>query len=250
VAIRIRLRRAPRPSPDAMTLAEHLAELRRRLIVSLVAVAAAAVVAWVFEPTIVGWLKDPYCAVVPRHRCYLYVTSPLGGLSLRVKVSTYGGLLLASPIILWELWRFVTPGLEPNEKRYAVPFVAASLVMFAGGATLAYFSFGHALSFLGHVGGTSLAQIYDPNAYLGLMLALMLVFGLTFEVPVVLVSLELAGVLQPATLAKWRRWAFVLIVAGAAIFTPSGDPFSMLALAVPLYGFYELSIVLGRVLRR
>jgi sec-independent protein translocase protein TatC len=159
-------------------------------------------------------------------------------------------MFLSSPVILWELWRFVTPGLRRNEKRYAVPFVSASIVLFAGGAVVAYFVFSHALQFLQGVGGPSLHQIYDPNKYLSLMVALMTVFGLTFEFPVLLVSLELAGVVRPAKLVSWRRWAIVLITLFAAIITPSSDPFSMLALAVPMYVFYEVSILLGKLLGR
>jgi sec-independent protein translocase protein TatC len=247
----IRLRtRQPRPSPDAMTLGEHLGELRRRVVVTVISFALAAIAAFVLYPHILSFLKAPYCHVVgPRH-CVLYITAPLDGLALRIKLASYGGLFLSSPVILWETWRFVTPGLSRNEKRYAVPFVSASLVLFAGGIVIAYVVFPHALQWLGSIGGPSLKQIYNPNQYLGLMVALMLVFGLTFEFPVVLVSLELVGVLQPAKLSSWRRWAIVLIVLFAAIITPTGDPFSMLALAVPMYVFYEVSILLGKLLHR
>ena len=248
MALRLLRPRRDRPSPQAMTLAEHLAELRRRLIVAVTAFSAAAVVAFVLYPHLLHFLQSPYCRVTPH--CKLYVTGPLDGLSLRVKLAAYGGMFLSSPVLLWELWRFVTPGLHASEKRYAIPFVACSVLLFAGGVVLAYYTFPHALSFLARVGGPTLQQIYDPNRYLGLIVALMAVFGITFEFPVVLVSLELAGVLTPARLAAWRRWAIILIVVVAALITPSGDPFSMLALAVPLYAFYELSIVLGRLLRR
>ena len=242
--------RSARPTPDAMTLGEHLRELRRRVVICVVAIAVGATVTWIVYPHLLHFLQSPYCRVAgPRH-CRFLVTDPLGGLTLRIKLSGYGGLFLASPVILWELWRFITPGLHANEKRYAVPFVLASLVLFVGGAVLAYFSFPHALTFLQDVGGASLQQIYDPNKYLSLIVALMTVFGLTFEFPVILVSLELAGVLEPAKLASWRRWAIVLIVVFAAVITPSGDPFSMLALALPMYLFYEISIVLGKLLRR
>jgi sec-independent protein translocase protein TatC len=183
-------------------------------------------------------------------RCKLYVTAPLDGLSLRIKLASYGGLFLASPVILWELWRFITPGLHRNEKRYAVPFVVSSLVLFIFGAFLAFVAFPHALQFLQNIGGPTLQQIYNPNNYLGLLVALMLVFGLTFEFPVILVSLELVGVLTPQKLSSVRRWAIVGIVVFAAVITPSGDPFSMLALAVPMYVFYEASILIGRFLRR
>jgi sec-independent protein translocase protein TatC len=126
----------------------------------------------------------------------------------------------------------------------------ASITLFAAGAVLAYYTFPHALLFLQKVGGPSLHQIYTPSNYLGLIVALMAVFGLTFEFPVVLVSLELAGVLRPEKLASWRRWAIVGLTAFSAVITPSGDPFSMLALAVPLYLFYELSILIGKLLLR
>ena len=123
-------------------------------------------------------------------------------------------------------------------------------MLFCAGAVLAYFTFPHALKFLNAIGGPTLKDIYNPNSYIGLIVALMFVFGITFEFPVVLVSLELAGVLTPKRLSSWRRWAIVLITIVAAVITPSGDPFSMLALALPLYFFYEVSIVLGKLLRR
>ena len=244
----LRLRRSPRPSPQAMSLGEHLGELRGRVLKALTALTVAGVVAFVAYPHILHLLQEPYCHVT-RH-CQLYVTGPLDGLALRIKVAGYSAVALASPVILWQLWRFITPGLSANEKRYAVPFVIASIVLFGSGAALAFTVFPHALQFLGSIGGPSLHQIYTPNNYLGLILALMTVFGVTFEFPVVLVALELAGIVSPRALARWRRWALVGVVTLAAIITPSGDPLSMMALAVPLYVFYEISIVLGRILHR
>jgi sec-independent protein translocase protein TatC len=241
--------RRKRPSPQAMTLAEHLGELRQRLMIAVLSLVIAATVAFVIYPQILDLLKAPYCQVAAGH-CTLYVTAPLDGLSLRIKLATYAGLFFCSPVLFWEFWRFVTPALRKNEKRYAVPFVLASMVLFAGGVLLAYFVFAHALQWLGSIGGPSLREIYNPNSYLSLMVALMLVFGLTFEFPVLLVSLELIGVVSPAKLSSWRRWAIVLITVFAGVITPSSDPFSMLALAVPLYVFYEASIVIGKMLRR
>lgn len=226
----------------------HLAELRRRVLVTGLALSVTCIVAFVAYPQILHWLQAPYCRVSPR--CSLYVTGPLDGLTLRIHVAMYAGAFLASPVILWQVWRFVTPGLHRNEKRYVVPFVVASLVLFGAGAWVALVSLPHALRFLGTVGGPTLQQIYDPNKYVGLVMALMAVFGITFEFPVILVALELVGVVSPAKLASWRRWALVGIVTVAAVITPSGDPFSMLALAVPLYVFYEVSIVIGKLLHR
>ena len=249
MAISLKRRLSERPSPNAMTLTEHLAELRRRVMISAAVFLAAAVVAFLFYNHILGWLREPYCQVAPRH-CSFYITGPLDGLSLRVKIAAYGGLFLASPVLLWELWRFITPGLNPKEKRYAIPFIVASITLFTLGCVIAYITFPHALDWLNHIGGPSLQEILDPTKYLGLIVALMVVFGITFEFPVILVSLEVAGVLTPAKLSSWRRWAIVLIVVAAGVFTPSSDPFSMIALAVPLYIFYELSIVIGKIITR
>ena len=186
----VTLTRARRRASDTMSVGAHIAELRRRLLVTAVAVAATCSAAFVVYPQILHWLQAPYCHVTTH--CSLYVTGPLDGLSLRIHVATYAGLFLASPVILWQVWRFVTPGLRKQEKRYAVPFVAASLVLFAAGASLALVSLPHALAFLGSVGGPTLHQIYDPNKYVGLVMALMAVFGITFEFPVILVAVAAA----------------------------------------------------------
>jgi sec-independent protein translocase protein TatC len=131
-----------------MTLVEHIGELRRRLLVTVTVLVVTATVAFVVYPHILNFLKEPYCRVVGPKHCLLYVTGPLDGLALRIKIATYGGLFLASPVILWEIWRFITPGLRRNEKRYAVPFIVASITLFAAGAVLAYYTFPHALLFL------------------------------------------------------------------------------------------------------
>ncbi len=246
---RRRSARHNRPSPDAMTLVEHLQELRRRIILSVLAVAAMTVVAFMLYGPILHFLEAPYCRTFPKH-CKLYVTSPLDGLSLRMKIATYGGILLSLPVLLWHLWRFITPGLKRNEKRYAVPFIVSSTVLFAFGGAVAYAAFPHALAFLRQIGGSSLQPIYTPSSYLNLILVLIVAFGLTFELPVLLVSLEVAGVVKPAQLASWRRWAILLITIAAAVFVPSGDPVSILAMAVPLYVFYETSIVVGKLYLR
>jgi sec-independent protein translocase protein TatC len=249
MAISLRRRNATRQSPDSMTLVEHLTELRKRVLVAAAAFLIAGVVAFLVYPWILSFLQHPYCEISP-HRCGFYITAPLEGLSLRVQIAAYGGLFFSSPILLWELWRFITPGLKRNEKKYAIPFVAVSIFLFALGCLVAYITFPHALRWLGSIGGPSLTEILDPTKYIGLILLLMAVFGITFEFPVLLVSLEIAGVLTPAQLSSWRRWAIVLIVVVAGVITPSSDPFSMMALAIPLYIFYEVSIVIGKIITR
>ena len=249
MAISLKRRSEPRAKPDSMTLVEHLTELRSRVLICAVAFVVAATVAFLIYPWILSFLAHPYCQIRP-HSCSFYITGLLDGLTLRVKIAAYGGLFFASPVLLWELWRFITPGLKPNEKRYAIPFIVASITLFALGCVVAFLTFPHALKWLDSIGGPGLAEIYDPTKYLSLIVLLMVVFGITFEFPVLLVSLEVAGVLTPKQLSSWRRWAIVGIVVVAGVVTPSSDPFSMMALAIPMYIFYELSIVIGKILGR
>jgi sec-independent protein translocase protein TatC len=254
-----------KPSPDNMTLNQHLGELRRRLVICVIAFLLATIVATIFYTPILHFLIRPLCeangggtklhGVLSKgahgsNCANLYVTSPLDGLSLRVKIAVFGGLTLASPVILFQLWRFITPGLQAREKKYAIPFVTAAFTLFLMGAATAYLTLPHALGFLRSVGGPDLQQIYDPIPYLGLILALMALFGITFQFPVILVSLELARVVTPSRLLHSWRWAVILITVVSAVFTPSSDPFSMLALAVPLVVFYFISIAIGKLAGR
>ena len=123
---------------------------------------------------------------------------PLDAFVVRLNITGYGGLVLASPVILFELWRFVTPGLKANEKRYAIPFALSTVALFLFGAFIAWLTFPHALGFLHAVGGSNINDLFTPSKYLGLIIALMTIFGASFEFPVVLVALEIAGVLTPA----------------------------------------------------
>ena len=234
-----------------MSIVEHLTELRTRLIVSAVAVGVGGVLAFVFYNRILDFLIQPYCDTLPPGKpCTLFITDPLEGFATRLKVATWGGFLLASPIVLFQFWRFVTPGLNPNEKRYAVPFVASSVTLFCLGALLARYTFPRALDFLLAVGGEDLEAILSPSKYLRLVILIALAFGVAFLFPVLLVFLQLAGVLTSRRLQAWRRPAIVAIFVVAAVITPSQDPYSLLAMAGPMYLFYEASIVIGRVLHK
>jgi sec-independent protein translocase protein TatC len=234
-----------------MTLVEHLTELRRRIFISLVAVVLGAVIAFIFYNQILSFLIHPYCSVLPPgKKCTLFIQDPLEGFAARLKVAGYGGLMLALPVVLWQLWRFITPGLHQREKRYAIPFVLSSLVLFFLGAALAYLTFGKALSFLRSVGGPNFQEIYSPAKYLRLVLLMFLAFGVSFEFPVVLVALEMAGVVPSRRLRSWRRQAFLIIVIFAAVITPSQDPYTLFAMSIPMYIFYELAILIGRLLKK
>lgn len=234
-----------------MSLVEHLTELRRRLVISAVAIAGGAVLAFVFYDQILDFLITPYCDTLPPGRpCTLFITDPLEGFATRLKVATWGGFLLSSPVVLYQLWRFITPGLNPNEKRYAVPFVVSSVILFCLGALLARLTFPKALDFLLAVGGEDLEAILSPAKYLRLVILVALAFGVAFLFPVLLVFLQLANVLSSRRLASWRRQALVGIFIVAAVITPSQDPYSLFAMAGPMYIFYEASIVIGKVLKK
>lgn len=244
-----------------MTLVEHLAELRSRLIKSILAVAVGATVCWILYPQLLDLLLEPYCRTLGddgvttlvrdgASDCALFVTDPLDGLGVRLKVAAYGGIALAMPVILWQLWRFVTPGLYAHERRLAIPFVLSALVLFVLGAGLAYWTLPQALGFLASIGGPDLQEIYSPTKYLNLVVFMMLAFGLGFEFPIVLIFLQMADVLQADTLRKFRRYAIVGIFILVAIITPSGDPISLLALSIPMVLFYEVSILYGRIRNR
>ncbi len=231
-----------------MSLVEHLTELRRRLIISVVALAVGGVIAFLLYGPILDFLIRPYRTVTGKSR--LIITDPLEGFATRLKVSAYGGLFLASPVVLWQLWRFITPGLHKNEKRYAVPFIVASIVLFLVGVGVAFLTFEPALRFLVGVGGGDLETFFTPTKYLSFILMMIVGFGIAFEFPILLVFLQLAGVVSSRRLRRWRRPAIVVVVAAAALITPSGDPYSLFAMAAPMYLFYEAAILVGRLLKK
>ncbi|MDP8954055.1 MAG: twin-arginine translocase subunit TatC [Actinomycetota bacterium] len=235
----------PQLTDEGMTLVEHLTELRRRLVKAIVAMALGGVIGFLLYEPVLRILQDPYCQIQP-DGCAFIVTDPLQAFSVRLKVSAYVGLLIALPVVLWQLWRFITPGLYPTEKRYAIPFVASSVVLFFLGSGLALWTFPNALAFLDQIGGQELQAMYTPDKYLSLVTFMMLAFGVGFEFPIVLVFLQMAGALTWQRLASWRRWAVVGIFVVVSVITPSGDPFTLLALSVPMILFYEASILIGR----
>jgi sec-independent protein translocase protein TatC len=239
-----------------MTLLEHLAELRHRIILCSLAIIFGAVIVYFLYNHVLAYFLHPYCQILKSDKksspgqCTLYVQDPIDQLTIRLKVAFFGGIAIALPVILWQVWRFITPGLHPNEKKYAVPFVAASMFFFIFGGFVALQTFPLALRFFHAVGGNHLGTIYAPDPYLRLVMLLIVAYGIAFEFPVALVALQLAHVVTSAKLRKWRRGAIIGVTVFAAVFTPSSDPVSMFAMAIPMYVFYEGAIVAGRVLKR
>jgi sec-independent protein translocase protein TatC len=243
----MKLRRAKVERTGTMPLVDHLMELRKRLLISISAVFVGAVIVFIFYNRVLHFLSKPYEQVTGRN---LIVTDPLAPLIVRLKISGYGGLALAIPVVMWEIWRFVVPGLSKRERRYGVWFILSAVLLFVLGCVVAWFTVTKALEFLLHIGGPSLTPLIDANKYLTLVMLMFAAFGVAFEFPLLLVFLMLVGVLNTQQLRRSRRWTAVGITVFAAVITPSADPFSMLFMAIPMYIFFEISILIGRLMKR
>ena len=238
-----------------MSLMAHLTELRDRLIKIVLAVVIGMLISFLLYNRIFEILLGPYKDVADSSGSItdgkLLLTDPLEGFAVRMKMAAYGGIALAMPVILWQLWRFVTPGLYAHEKKYAIPFLVSALTLFVLGAGLAYYTLPRALEFLISIGGEeNFVTAFAPSKYFTLITYMMLAFGIGFEFPILLIFLMMVGVLSVGALRKARRYAIVGICVLVAVITPSGDPISMLMLSVPMILFYEISIIVGRVMER
>lgn len=237
-----------------MSFADHLRELRYRVIVCCIAVAVFLVPAWFLYSPMMEFLNEPYCSALleanPAGNCDFLVTNPLVPFSLRMKVAGYGAFFLAIPVILWQLWRFIAPGMYKKERRYAMAFSLSAVVLFGLGMFISYITLNQAVNFLVRVGGDTIDFRSGPGEFVQLALFMMMAFGLGFQIPVLLVSLQMIGVLKPDQLSKYRRHTIVGIVVLAAGITPSGDPISLAALSIPMYFFFEISVIIGRIYNR
>lgn len=240
----------------AMTLVEHLDELRSRLFKSAVGVALGFAAGFIFHERLFDVLIGPYCDLPPQlraatstfdpDRCALIFTSPLGAFFVVLKTAAILAVVLGGPIAFYQLWRFVTPGLRPVEKRYAIPFVVLSQLLFVGGAVFAYLVIPRGLEILLSFGGEDLAALLDASEYIGFILKTLIGFGLAFEVPLIIAMLTLAGAVDASTLRRYRRHAIFGAFALSAVITPTQDPFTMVVMALPLILFYEGNVVFAR----
>jgi len=239
-----------------MSLLEHLTELRDRLVRCGVALAVTTTVAfaWLYEP-LLHFVTRSYCDLPASYRiasaeggCRLAALGPLDPIGIRIRVALTAGLVLAMPYVAFQLWRFITPGLNPGEKRYAVPFALASTLLFAIGVGVAFYTLPQAIGFLVAIGGGNLAVFFQADRYLRFVLFMGLAFGLSFEFPLLLVFLSLAGVLSSAAMLRSWRGAMAIIIVAAAVITPSQDPISLFAMAVPMWLFYFAAAAIARFL--
>lgn len=235
-----------------MPLMEHLVELRGRLVKCAIAVAIGGVAGFLLYIPLLDLLTNPLerLSENPNVSEQFQSFDPLEIFMLRLRMSIYLGIALAMPFLLWQLWQFIAPGLYQNERRYAGGFVASATTLFVLGATIAYFVLPQALEFLQSMGGDNVQYQYTAENYVNLILYMMVAFGIGFQFPILLVFLQLVGIVTPEKLSSFRRFAIVLVWVAAAVITPSGDPISLAALAVPMMVFYEIAVLIGRLVRR
>jgi sec-independent protein translocase protein TatC len=235
-----------------MSLAEHIYELRNRLAKSFLAIGLGMLlVGVVFYQPVFDFLREPYCRTAAAgDNCNLYVRDIFSQFTVRLKVAGIGGTVLASPVWLYQLGAFITPALHRREKRYAGAFLAGSLVLFAAGVTFAYLTMDKGLEFLLTVGGDGLIALPDLKSYLSFVTLTLLAFGLAFLFPVVLVFLNLVGALSAKRMGGMWRGMIVGIAFFSAVLTPSTDPITFMAMAVPITVLYGLCIVIAWVVDR
>ena len=238
-------------APDGrMPLMDHLRELRNRLIMAILAFVVGAIAGWLLFDPVWDFLKQPYCSlpqshVVDKDECSLFVNGIFSSFFLKLKISCIIGAVISSPVWLYQLWAFIAPGLYGRERRWTYVFLGAAVPLFFVGTALAYVTVDKGLAiFLGFV-ADDVKPLITVDSYLGYVLTMLLVFGLTFELPLFVVILNLAGVLSSARIRRFQRMILFGIFVFAAVATPSADPFTMLALALPTVMLFEVAALLA-----
>ena len=231
------------------SILSHLNELRWRLVKSAVAILIGSVIALIFGNFIKDILQLPYDRAFPGEENTLQVLAPTEEFSVLMKIAFFGGAVLASPAVIYQIWMFINPALTQREKKWAIPIVISCTVLFCLGVGVGYQTMERGLAFL--------LGIFDDVAnnlrltdYFSFSIRFLLAFGLSFLYPVFLFTAAAANVVTSKQLARGRRWAVLIVVTGAAIITPTGDVLTLAMLSVPLYAFYEITYWLVRLVLR
>ncbi|NRQ35179.1 twin-arginine translocase subunit TatC [Nonomuraea sp. NN258] len=238
-------RSGPKPEPDPegrMPLMEHLRELRNRLVYAMIAVVVGLILGWIVSGPMWDLLRQPYCqteqAVELTGKCDLTFNGIFSSFFITLKISLMVGLVASSPVWLYQVWAFVTPALYRNEKRYTLTFLGLAIPLFMLGAALAYLIMDTSLSFLLGFSLEGTVATIGIEEYLDYILIMLVIFGVSFELPLLLVFLNVIGVLSHATVAKHRRLVIFLMFVFGAVVTPGGDPIAMIGLAAPMIVFF------------
>ncbi|KMS88438.1 preprotein translocase subunit TatC [Streptomyces regensis] len=251
--------RSRRHNPDGtMSLIEHIYEFRRRLGYALIALVLGGILGFLWFSNRVGSIPSlgelvtgPYCQIPEDMRyprggeCQLLQTVPFEAFMIQMKVGLTAGAVLFAPVWIYQFWAFIAPGLYSKERKYALTFVGLASMLFAGGALLAYFMAPHALEILTTFGGGEFATWFTGDKYISFVLSLLIIFGVSFELPLLIIMLNRVGVVRYQMLKKWRRGIIMIMFVFAAFVTPA-DPFSMIALALALCVLFEISLQVTR----
>ncbi|HET6381350.1 MAG TPA: twin-arginine translocase subunit TatC [candidate division Zixibacteria bacterium] len=229
-----------------MTLMEHLEELRRRLIIIVISILGAAVLGFVVSRPVLILLRSQ----LPDEYEQLQFLGPADAFAAQLKVAGFLGIALAMPVILYQAWRFIGPGLTPRERRFVWPITLAALLLFVLGVAIGYVIIPYALSFLLNFGEDLAQPNMTIDRYVGFVTTMLLAFGLALEFPVVLIGLSKVRILNYRRLASQRRWAILVIVLFAILLTPGGDPVSSLILSGVMFLLFEGSLQVIRLMHR
>jgi len=239
-----------------MTLIEHLRELRGRLLKSVLSIVAGAVLAAFFFDTLLKLLTDPFIAEVARLTdereldARLTINTVAGPFILTLKISLVAGIILASPVWLYQLWAFIVPGLHRNERKWTRLFAAVAGPLFISGVLIGYYVLPKGIGILLGFTPEEVSNYVEADDYLNFILRMLLVFGVSFEIPLFVILLNLAGVVSGRQLGRHRPWIVLGTFVFAAVATPSTDPISMLFLAIPMTGLFIVSEVIARLIDR
>ncbi|MGE5856257.1 MAG: twin-arginine translocase subunit TatC [Syntrophaceae bacterium] len=238
------------PNEDKMPLTSHLEELRKRLVRILIAVGIAFLGCFAFKEDLFRIVAQPLISVLPPGTHMVYTGLPEAFFTY-IKVSFYAGIFLASPVVLYHVWKFISPGLFPKEKKFVAPFVITSTLLFVGGVCFGYFLvLPSAYKFFLEFTTDFLKPMLSMREYLTLTLKLLLAFGIIFEIPVFLFFMTKIGLVTPRKLARMRRYAIVVCFIVAALITPTPDAFTQLMMAIPMIVLYEVGILVSKLAGR